>query len=133
MFNSRSQTTPGCKRWHGLIINDPNIWNCISIVSPDLWDILSWSRSTRPYLSLCVERGHTSLLNTELNFTTLKPARQRLAKRFHSGFFHSPSVSKGMRMRNSLTNGWKTLTTMGWKASHFKRVPIVYLSMPLAY
>jgi hypothetical protein len=80
-----------CRKWNGLILNDPNMWNRISLVSPRKWDIKSWASSTRSYLELCVERSRASRLDIELHFGFLQTVKQQLIDRLYLGFFHLSS------------------------------------------
>jgi F-box-like len=85
-----------CKEWYNLVINDPQMWNTISIYVPDEeWDILSWAETTSSFVTHCLERSGSARLNIELDFTCLQTTKKQLIDRMHEGFWCIPSSSSG--------------------------------------
>ena len=76
-----------CRQWHGLVVNDPQLWSTIKIKLPENeWDMKSWSRSSRLYIRKCLERSHSSRLKVELDFSRAMMIGQRLIEMLASGF-----------------------------------------------
>ena len=90
-----------CRRWHNLVINDPQMWNVISIQVPrGEWDISSWAQSTRSFLATCLKRSRSAGLHVKFDFAFLQTAQEQIVLQFAKAF----SSILSSRDRNILEN-----------------------------
>jgi hypothetical protein len=80
-----------CRRWHTLVVNDPQMWNLICIDVPEGgWDMSYWASYTLPFITKCLKRSQTAPLHITLNLECLLSVRDHIHERLVTSLSHYP-------------------------------------------
>jgi hypothetical protein len=81
-----------CKQWYSLVVNDPQMWNRISVTVPNEWDIESTAVPIERRIKCCLQRSGTLLLELDLDLSNLRSAEDTIIEKIRTSVNHNDFV-----------------------------------------